>query len=120
MLPQAPIEEPTGDRIGIQSSAGITYTNNFYKTAVMKTDEALVLATNDRYDIVYYFRDGSSFLITINSLPIQENRLAAETDLLSILGITKKDACRLDVNTGVPGSTDPALAGTSYGLSFCP
>jgi hypothetical protein len=112
------IPDPPGDRIGIQTNSGVVQVRNFFGDAKEKNDEYLLLASNERYDILY-FREHSSFLISITAAPIQESRLAGEAELLAMLDIATSTSCKLAVSASVPGYVDENLAGTVYGLSYC-
>lgn len=117
--PPVTIPDPQNERIGLQTESGVVYVRNFFPDAKEKNDEFLVLETGEKYDIIY-FRERSSFLISIAALPVQENRLAAEAQLLGILDVSASTSCRLAISSSVPGYVDEALAGTAYGLSYCP
>ncbi len=78
-----------------------------------------VIDQNSGYSIVYFSKD-QSFLITILSEPAQENRDAAEQELLTKLQVSQSTACDLKVALTVPADVDEALSGQDWGLSFCP
>lgn len=71
------------------------------------------------YSIVF-FEDRTAFTIVINARPLSETRARAERALLEKLGITEKEACRLNVDLGVIASVDLDMSGRNFGLSFCP
>ena len=73
----------------------------------------------DEYVISYYGTDSSIF-ITLKSEPIAAARIDAERAFLRDFGLTKAEACRLNVVLNVMGSVAPYAAARDYGLSFCP
>lgn len=112
--------EPLGeDQMEIETSGGSVRINNVYgnPVEVNPQKDALVKRTDD-YDIVYLAK-GESFLITLSRQPLEEARQKAENDFLGTLGISKDEACELNVSLKVPGNVDINLAGEDYGLSFC-
>jgi hypothetical protein len=117
--PPLTVPDPIGSTIDIGTSRGIVTVKNFFPAAIEKTDDFVVITSSDKYDILY-FRGASTFLISLSATPITENKLEAERELLSILGIDETQACKLNASTGVPSYVDLERAGTSYGLSFCP
>jgi hypothetical protein len=71
------------------------------------------------YDIIY-FPSQSYFDISILSEPIGKNRLTAETALVSKLGLSKSQLCKLDVGVYVQVGVNDQYPGQNLGLSFCP
>lgn len=71
------------------------------------------------YSIIF-FEDKTAFTIIINARPLSETRTKAERALLEKLGITKEEACHLNVDLGVIASVDIDMSGRNFGLSFCP
>lgn len=67
-----------------------------------------------------YYAKGQLFIITLMNPDIKTARLKAEEDFLLTLKISKEQACKLNVQLGVPYSINQAAAGMNYGLSFCP
>lgn len=59
------------------------------------------------------------FTITLLREPIGTVRRTAEAELLSILGITERDACRLRTLVMVPYWLSEVYVGENLGLSFC-
>lgn len=78
----------------------------------------MLLADEKDYQIVYFEGD-QSFIITLYTPPIPETQQKAEEALLRILGVTKNQACKLNVSLGVPYQVDPQYIGVSLPLSFC-
>ncbi|NTU67078.1 MAG: hypothetical protein HGB08_04120 [Candidatus Moranbacteria bacterium] len=107
------ITTPQGNQIEI---------NNPKKIAKEKLDEKdLVLESNGNYDIMYFnYSKGPSFLITLSSPDLESSRTAGESKLIDLLGISKDQACKLNVSLTVPQDVSSPAAGYDYGLSFCP
>lgn len=107
------ISTPSGEKIE---------TNDPEKVAAEKLDEkGYLLISNSSYDILYYkYSQGPSFLISLHSDNLIPARAAAETELLSKLGISKEQACKLLVSLTIPGDVNEKLSGDDYHLSFCP
>lgn len=111
---------PTGDTITLGTTQGDVTTKNFYKSADYTTQdkETVVVHATSTYSIVYNVSD-SSFIITLLAMPLEAARQAAETAFLSYLGVSKQDACKLNVYEGVPASVSDQYSGTPIPLSFC-
>lgn len=111
---------PAGDTITLGTSEGSVIVNNFYNNAVQTSvDHTAVLITQtSTYNITYYIPD-SSFNILITAQPFDTIRAQAETAFLQMLGVSKADACKLNVKVGAPISVDPNNSGQNLGLSFC-
>jgi hypothetical protein len=112
---------PTGNTITLGTSQGSVVVNNFYKTAAFITQDGqtVAIAQTSSYSIAYNVLY-SSFVITVLAPPLEANREAAEAAFLSSLGISKQDACKLDIYEGVPASVSDQDSGRPYVLSFCP
>ncbi|MFA5830290.1 MAG: hypothetical protein WC878_00495 [Candidatus Paceibacterota bacterium] len=131
--PMQPIEEPIKDPetpaptqgewgMQVKTKDGETISvNDFYrdsKTIVYK-DWGAMLKVNPNYKLLYFTLD-QSFLVTLIGGDLRTVRIEAEKELLNILGITEKEACRLIVATTVPFDVSERASGQDYGLSFCP
>lgn len=97
--------------------SGVTM-NDFYKFDQPKHDEYATISKTQAYHI-FYIPDQNLFYISITYPPFEQNRIAAEEDFLDKLGITKEDACELDVDLTTPGFVGNSEAGKVYHLSFC-
>lgn len=73
----------------------------------------------DDYSFDYYAKD-QLFIITITNPDIKNTRIKAENDFLKTLEITEDQACKLNIQLGVPYSINPDASGINYRLSFCP
>jgi len=67
-----------------------------------------------------YYANNQLFVITLTNRDIKTARENAEKDFLNTLQISKEQACKLNIQLGVPFSINEAAAGKNYGLSFCP
>jgi len=106
------ITTPKGERIEI---------NNPNSIAEKKLDDKdIILKTANDYQILYYnYNEGPSFLVSILSFDIENARRLGEETLLSTLGISKEQACKLSVSLTVPKNVSEKASGYNYGLSFC-
>lgn len=93
--------------------------NNVYKNPVEIFKSGVEFKKNSDYLIDYYSPD-QLFVIVITNLNIGEARKRAEKDFLDTLGINQEQACKLNVQLGVPFNVNENAAGINYGLSFCP
>lgn len=111
---------PTGPTFVLGTSRGNVVVNNFYNNAKeTSADHTSVLAQEtDGYNITYYAPD-SSFNVLITQTPFDTVRAQAEAAFLQLLGVSKADACKLNVKIGTMASVDPTHAGQNLGLSFC-
>lgn len=109
-----------GNEIVLGTSAGAVTVKNFYKGATQSIDELddLVVKDTPKFSIIYNIPT-SNFDLFIKQKPVQESRLAAEKELLSILGIDQASACKLSAQATIPYSLDQELGGRHYPLSFC-
>ncbi len=99
---------PKEDKITIGTANGSVEMNNFYKKAIDTEEGSVILTDNNDYEISYD-RSASKFYIYLRN---PGSRSKAESELLNILGIGQKEACKLDVSV--------AAGQTSVGnLSFC-
>ncbi len=114
---------PTSSALTLGTAKGNVTMNNFYKSADYITEDRQTVEIQQQtstYSIVYNVSD-SSFIITILSMPFETTREAAEAVFLNSLGISRQDACKLNVSEGVPAfvSDSDQYIGKSFSLSFC-
>ncbi len=77
-------------------------------------------ANNSPYSTFYVTKD-TSFTITILQQPLGSNRILAEQELMSKLGISQAAMCRLRYFVSVPKDVDATYAAKgNLGFSFCP
>ncbi len=70
------------------------------------------------YQIVYYAPD-DSYIISLYSTPVRDVRVSAEEEFLSIVSLSKKEACTLKVLVGATNDVSEKFSGRNLGLSFC-
>lgn len=92
---------------------------NFYPLAKDTNINGDVLVVDDPSYHIVYFPFRKTFLINILSSPFEDARIKTEEKFLQILGITREDACRLNVEIGTPRFANEDLAGQTFRLSFC-
>lgn len=117
--PTPPPPPPPGPTLTIQTPQGNVTINDITKNPIHQVTDDLVIAETPQYSIDF-FPNEKSFSITLLNTPAQKARDAAEAAFLKLLGVDFSGACKLTVTTFVPADVDPNLAGTNYGLSFCP
>lgn len=117
------IPDKNAEKMIIPTTGGNIATNNLFKNPVESLpNNAVAFVENEEYHMSFY-PNHQYFLITLLDPDIQKARDKAENDLLKTLGITKEQACNLDVDLGAPTWVSPEAekAGAkNYGLSFCP
>ena len=70
--------------------------------------------------VITYIAQDKSFTISLFKEPIGETRKAAETELLSKLGISEAAACNLRYVVLTPWWVNSFYSGKNLGFSFCP
>lgn len=93
--------------------------NNFYKKNEANYGDSILLLIGD--NTITYFRNENTFRISVMAITpaeFRKNRDIVERQFLRLLGVTRVDACKLQVKetANSPGGWD----GKTYGLSFCP
>lgn len=78
-----------------------------------------ILVSDEEYFQTLYFAQEDQFLISVIMSPFNEKRIEAENDFVIRLGISKENACLLDVVITTPKYANPNEAGKNYSLSFC-
>ena len=110
---------PSQNTVTIGTSQGNVAVNNFYKTVTSQDEEYVTFEQSSDYELLYDTED-SSFVVSILNGPIAQTVPEAEQAFLGAVGVSKSDACKLNVTVGIPA----ALAGTQFSeglpLSFCP
>ncbi len=71
------------------------------------------------FNIFYNSTDGS-FTIALLKEPLGQVRIEAEQFLMTTLGITQDDMCRLNYYVGTTSNVNPLYSGQNLGFSFCP
>lgn len=93
--------------------------NNVYKNPIiLNRKNDVTFFKNDKYEFVYlpYYQ---VFIITIVGSPFQMYIKPAEEEFIKALGISKEQACKLNVELGTVVFANPDYAGKTYPLSFC-
>jgi len=117
------VEVPKTDSVTVPAQQGQQVEiKNPYENAVRVIDSHnVVLTEKPAYQILYFhYPDGESFLISILNPDLENTRQTAESELISKLGISKEQACNLNVSVSVSKDASVKAAGQNYGLSFCP
>jgi len=126
----------TGAAISINGQGGATIqVNNFIKDPATKKDtinpghyllgtspsgnELTSTTTASAYSIQYIDSD-QSFTIELLQEPIAGARSQAEQYLMTELGISQTDMCKLNYTLGAPWWVNQIYAGKNLGFSFCP
>ena len=109
---------PTSATITLGTSQGSVTMNNFYQSGLGAQEQYIILKQNAAYEINYdtYV---SMFYLYVAQAPYDANRAQAENDFLTILNISRTDACKLDVEEGENPSIDQSLTNQALPLSFC-
>lgn len=102
--------------------------NDFTKSAVQDKNNSGIkyLAGEDENGIIQNapyvissLEDDQSFTVSLFAQPIGKTRVRAEKDLISQLGITAQEMCRLRYVVLVPFDVSREYAGRNLGFSFC-
>jgi len=101
---------PTSTTITLGTPHGSVTMKNFYLSSAGAEENFIVLAQDDAYQITYD-PTTNSFYLSVQQAPYDTVRIQAETDFLERLGITKTDACKLNVTEG--------FGNQQASLSFC-
>ena len=125
---------PSGQTVSLRTSQGTIAVKNFYSKATAVTPDTVALRDDfrnlDHYQMGYN-RLNSQFYIMLDTYSLEDAvkyRRVAEADFLHLLGVTRSDACKLNVDLrvnptyvqAVPAGNFPKdLSLRNYGLSFC-
>lgn len=112
--PSTPSKKMTDDKIVLNG----VRVNNFFKKNIGSYGNVILLISGT--NPVQYDKNRNTFQIAVEAITpsdFRKNQKVVESQLLKLLGITRKDACRLKVEetANSPGGWD----GKKYGLSFC-
>lgn len=77
------------------------------------------LSDTSEYSITYV-NISRQFFIAFSDIPSLELRMKAEDELLQILGISRSDACGLNIYESVPKELGDEYSGANFGFSSCP
>ncbi|MEK7598135.1 MAG: hypothetical protein AAB487_00155 [Patescibacteria group bacterium] len=123
--PSAPTAEfiippPDAKKMTVPAEKESIDTNNLYNNPIYKLpDGTVTFLENSDYTMAFFPKD-KLFNIAILSSTLKEARNKAEGAFLDTLGVTKDQACELNVSLGVPYGVSPRNSGLNFGLSFCP
>jgi hypothetical protein len=127
--PNIKLNTPSGDTFIIQTPNGDVQVRNFLINPVERHDYAdmitITISETKDYGIVYQIfgprlNNKYEFVVLPYTKPVESAVAKAEAALLENIGVSREDACKLNVRVGVADYVDPRYAGTNYGLSFCP
>ena len=110
---------PTGTTLQIGTSQGTVTINNFYDSDPPVDASQYIVLKYTQYYLIDYDPTDSSFWIGVISIPFSVWQSTAEQDLLTTLGISQSDACKLAVTEGVIYDPTNPDDGMSFPLSFC-
>jgi hypothetical protein len=110
---------PTGPLLVIKTPHGDVTVRNFYEAnpPVVEVGDLAIKIT--RKYVLTFNTSASSFWLAIKGKPFSAWRVVAEQDFLATLGVSKVDACKLDVTSGVIYTPGDPNDGKSFPLSFC-
>lgn len=125
-FPEFPIIQGTKpdvstDKFEIKTQEGPIHVNNVYKLPPVQelSYDGIKFKNSDYYSMDYY-PNQQGFIIIITNPDIEKARQIAEDDFLNILGISKNEACQLNVSMTVFREVSDLASGRNYRLSFCP
>lgn len=101
-------------------SSGIEINNVFKEEDSKITPQKDVLVSEESLYQILYLTQFDQFLISIITPNFEEARRIAEAEILQKTGVSKEEACKLDVQITTPSYANLELAGKTFGLSFCP
>ena len=104
------IATPSGD-VAVRD-----FHNNPKRVSMDRT--SVTIQETAAYNIAYYEPD-HSFNIVVTKTPFDATRAQAEATFIQDLGISRTDACKLNVKVGAPSWVDPEHAGQNFRLSYC-
>lgn len=97
--------------------SGVTI-NNVYKNEINRSGGNVKFLERDTYRATYVY-DINLFTITILDANFEQTRQRAEQEFISMLGISKEDACKLNVIVQTPEFVNFELSQQNFSLSFC-
>ena len=109
----------SSDTMIIKTKKGDVKANNITINPDREGKDYVDFQVTEDYAMSFHIKD-QFFNIGIFNIDIQSSRDKAEKAFLKALGIDKKKACLLNLNLGVPFSSNNAASGLNHGLSFCP
>ena len=110
---------PTGPYLSIGTARGTVQVNNFYLSNPAVDDGGDIIIKQAQNYVIVYDPSDSSFWLGVTGNPFSVSKSAVENDFLAVLGVSKADACKLSVTSGVIYSEGNPNDGKSFPLSFC-
>ena len=98
--------------------SGVDIKNIYDKPVEINNSGDVVFFKNENYQYTY-LPHFSKFNITILSLPFWEKEKEAEDNFTEVLGITKKDACFLNVEISTPLFVSEEFSCKVFPLTYC-
>jgi hypothetical protein len=108
------------DKLEIPTNKGTVNINNVYKNPVEQLSQNGVSFTQNSDYYMSFYPKNNGFLITLLNPDLEKARSEAENDFINKLGITKDQACSLNVSITIPNSVSTKYSGGIYNFSFCP
>lgn len=112
-------EAPSGEKITVKGQTGKVSVNDFKKNAEVASSGVIYFVDKKEYNIAYNSTSSEFIMTLLVNTNIESTRKDAENDLLSSLGISQQDACKLRVYLYVSAAINKNLS-DNHGLSFCP
>lgn len=113
---------PEDQKMRLQTQKGYVTVNNFYKTAKYIINDGVTLYEKDDL-FIGFDRKSGKFTASVSKLSVEDFNIArneVESIFLDMLGISKDDACKLDVEVVHSQLySGYELIEKSYPLSFC-
>jgi hypothetical protein len=107
------------NEITIKSKSGNITVKNFEKNAEATSNGLFYFADNKSYNIAFNPTTNEFIVTLLINQEIEKTRKEAENELISALGISQQDACKLKVFLYVSAAINDKLS-TNHNLSFCP
>jgi len=119
--PVTSLEKTSNDQLLQDTPSGQVKINNFAKMAEQADNGIIYLIDKNNYNIGYNPTSQEYIVTLLVTKNIEEIRQNAENDLLNSLGISRIDACKLNVYLYVSAAlTKDDKMSQNHGLSFCP
>lgn len=119
--PITKLEVTSDDKLLQDTPSGPVQIKNFAKLAE-KGDNGIIYPVDKKNYNIGYNPTSQEFIVTLLATNnIEDVRQDAENDLLEALGISRTDACKLNVYLYISAAlTENTALSQNHGLSFCP
>lgn len=107
------------DTLTIKTPSGNVVTKDFEKNAEVSSSGVIYFVDREGYNIGYNSTSNEFIVTLLVGKNVESVRKDAENDLLTSLGISQQDACKLSVFLYVSAAVNESLS-QNHGLSFCP